>query len=197
MVEQITGRFDRDAEAYIRLQAPEYHVRHVERFALGTTYPAIVDSVEDMLGEPSLVGRTRLVVDGTGVGVPVVNMFQQRGRPLLPIVITGGDAISYMGRTVRVPKRDLVSVLQVLFHSKRLKIAAGVNERDTLLGELANFSAKITQHANDTYEAWREGQHDDLVLALALACWSFERGSGSPGVNLRMTGVGQKELIRR
>ena len=111
-----------------------------------------------MLGEPSLVGRTRLVVDGTGVGVPVVNMFQQRGRPLLPIVITGGDAISYIGGTVRVPKRDLVSVLQVLFHSKRLKIAAGVNERDTLLGELANFSAKITQHANDTYEAWREGE---------------------------------------
>ena len=77
--------------------------------------------------------------------------------------------------------------------SKRLKIAAGVAERDTLLGELANFSAKITQHANDTYEAWREGQHDDLVLALALACWSFERGSGSPGVNLRMTGLGQQE----
>jgi hypothetical protein len=132
-------------------------------------------------------------VDGTGVGVPVVNMFQQRGRPLLPIVITGGDAISYMGRTVRVPKRDLVSVLQVLFHSKRLKIAAGVAERDTLLGELANFSAKITQHANDTYEAWREGQHDDLVLALALACWSFERGSGSRAVNLQMTGLGQQE----
>ena len=98
-----------------------------------------------------------------------------------------------MGRTVRVPKRDLVSVLQVLFHSKRLKIAAGVNERDTLLGELANFSAKITQHANDTYEAWREGQHDDLVLALALACWSFERGSGSRAVNLHMTGLGHQE----
>jgi hypothetical protein len=193
VVEQVTRRFDPWAEAYIQLQAPEYRVRHVERFPLGTTYPAIVDGVEDTLADPALTGKTRLVVDGTGVGVPVVNMFQQRGRPLLPIVITGGDSISYMGRTVRVPKRDLVSVLQVLFHSKRLKIAAGVAERDTLLGELANFSAKITQHANDTYEAWREGQHDDLVLALALACWSFERGSGSRAVNLHMTRVGQQE----
>jgi hypothetical protein len=197
VVEQLTRRFDPWAEAYIQLQAREYRVRHVERFPLGTTYPAIVDGVEETLADPALTGKTRLVVDGTGVGVPVVNMFQQRGRHLLPIVITGGDAISYMGRTVRVPKRDLVSVLQVLFHSKRLKIAAGVNERDTLLGELANFSAKITPYANHTYEAWREGQHDDLVLALALACWSFERGTGSPGVNLRMTGLGQKELIRR
>ena len=82
------------------------------------------------------------------------------------------------------PKRDLVSVLQVLLQSKRLKIAAGIEHRDLLLNELSTFSAKITTTAHDTYEAWREGQHDDLVLALALACWSFERATGSPRVRL-------------
>jgi hypothetical protein len=25
--------------------------------------------------------------------------------------------------------------------------------------------------AHDSYEHWREGDHDDLVLAAALACW--------------------------
>src|SRR4051794_39033210 len=65
----------RDGE---RLQAPEYRVRHAERFALGTTYPVIVDRVEDRVAEPALIWKTRLVVDGTGVGVPVVNKFQQR-----------------------------------------------------------------------------------------------------------------------
>ena len=24
---------------------------------------------------------------------------------------------------------------------------------------------------NDTCQAWREGDHDDLVLAVAVACW--------------------------
>ena len=129
------------------------------------------------------------MIDGTGVGAPVVDQFLRRGAPLLPVVITGGDAISYKGRTVRVPKRDLVSALQVLFQNKRLKIAVDIAERDVLLNELMNFSAKITTSAHDTYEAWREGDHDDLVLALAFACWSFERHSPSAGVNLRVTGL--------
>ena len=30
---------------------------------------------------------------------------------------------------------------------------------------------KIIDNANDTYGAWREGTHDDLVLAVALAVW--------------------------
>ena len=33
-------------------------------------------------------------------------------------------------------------------------------------------------HTHDTYGAWREGVHDDLVLATALACWYAERIGG-------------------
>jgi hypothetical protein len=197
VVERIAQKWDDDLEACIQLQAPEYRVRHVERLALGTTYPDVVDRVEELLNDPLLADRTRLVIDGTGVGVPVMNMFQQRGRSLLPVMITGGDSTTYAGRIVRVPKRNLVSVLQVLFQSHRLKIAAGVDERDTLLRELANFSAKITIAAHDTFEAWREGQHDDLVLALALACWSFERSSGSGQVNLRVNAFSGSGAIFR
>ena len=32
--------------------------------------------------------------------------------------------------------------------------------------------------AHDIYGAWREGQHDDLVLATALAVWFGERMGG-------------------
>ena len=28
---------------------------------------------------------------------------------------------------------------------------------------------------HDSYEAWREGDHDDLVLSLALAVWYGQR----------------------
>ena len=57
VVEQVTSCFDLEAEGYIRLQAPEYRVRHVERFPLGTTYPAIVDGVEETLADPALTGK--------------------------------------------------------------------------------------------------------------------------------------------
>ena len=36
---------------------------------------------------------------------------------------------------------------------------------------LEAFRVKITEAANETFGAWREGQHDDLLLAVALAAW--------------------------
>jgi hypothetical protein len=72
-----------------------------------------------------------------------------------------------------------VSNLQVLFQAGRLRVAEGLPEARTLINELINFRVKITANAHDTYEAWREGTHDDLVLAVALACWYGERNKSS------------------
>jgi hypothetical protein len=34
--------------------------------------------------------------------------------------------------------------------------------------------------AHDSYEAWWEGDHDELVLSVALPCWAGERFLGNP-----------------
>jgi len=44
-----------------------------------------------------------------------------------------------------------------------------------LVKELENFRVKITVNANETFESWRERDHDDLVLAVAMATWLGER----------------------
>jgi len=44
--------------------------------------------------------------------------------------------------------------------------------------ELQNFKLKITKSANDTYEAWRESVHDDLVLSVGMAVWYLEMQYG-------------------
>jgi hypothetical protein len=37
---------------------------------------------------------------------------------------------------------------------------------------MQHFRRKIDlRTAHDSYEHWREGDHDDLVLAVCLACW--------------------------
>lgn len=46
--------------------------------------------------------------------------------------------------------------------------------------EALNFKAKISLSGHECYAAcaagdWRDGAHDDLVLAVALACWYAER----------------------
>jgi hypothetical protein len=38
------------------------------------------------------------------------------------------------------------------------------------------FKVEITKSGHDTYgNDWRENEHDDLVLAVALAAWAGER----------------------
>jgi hypothetical protein len=59
-----------------------------------------------------------------------------------------------------------------------------------LVKELENFKVKVsTRTAHDSYEAWRESDHDDLVLALALACWWRERRSQAVRLARRPVGL--------
>jgi len=160
-----------------------YAVRHLHRFPLGTPYPVIVTEVHGLLLQPSLQGHTRLVVDATGCGRPVVDLLTQARLDPVAVSIHGGDQVSHDGRHWRVPKRDLVGVLQVLLQTERLKIAAALPLAQTLTQELLTFRVTIDPRtAHDSYSAWREGMHDDLVLACALACWWGEQGAARPGV---------------
>jgi hypothetical protein len=65
--------------------------------------------------------------------------------------------------------------LQVLLQGRRLRVAQGLPAAQVLARELQNFRMKVTLTNSDNLGAWRENQHDDLVLAVALACWMAER----------------------
>jgi hypothetical protein len=159
-----------------------YHFRYLERLKLGTPYPQQVAHVKGIIERPPLRHNTTLALDYTGLGRPVADMFSLVRMPcaLYTVGIHGGDKAAWDEEDrslVRVPKRDLVAVVQVLLQSERLKIAEALPEAKTLVKELLNFKVKIDpQTAHDSYSAWRENIHDDLVLAVALACWIGEHG---------------------
>lgn len=166
-----------------KLSPPAYHFRYLERFTLGTAYPDQVQHVKSLVEQPPLKGKVKLVLDYTGCSRPVFDMFQAAkiSCPVYGVSIHGGDAVSHEGGLYRVPKRDLAAIVQVLLQSNRLKIAEALPEATTLVKELLNFKVKIDPvTAHDSYAAWREGVHDDLVLALALACWFAEHGPSPP-----------------
>lgn len=159
----------------------EYHLRHLERFDLGTPYPEIITRTRERLLDPRFGRRVCLVVDATGVGRAVVDLFIQSGLNPFAITITGGDTVTHERRDYRVPKRDLVGAMQVLLHTERIRFAERLPLRELLIQELTNFRVKIDLHtAHDSYESWREGQHDDLVLAVALPCWLGEQQWWAP-----------------
>jgi hypothetical protein len=155
----------------------ELQVRHLQRWQLNTPYTKIAEDLEAMFARPELAD-TEVVVDHTGVGRGVVDLLRQCKAPqlrnLIAVTITAGDAVSHEGLNWRVPKRDLVGAVQVPLEQGRLKIAPALQAGALLKRELENFKVKIDpKTAHDSYLAWRDGEHDDLVLAVALAVWYF------------------------
>jgi hypothetical protein len=141
-------------------------------------YPDVAEHVRRLMDAPELKGKAALAVDATGVGAAVVDMLRRSGLTFDAVTITGGDTETQSDYdSYRVPKRDLVGNLQVLLQSGRLKIVRSLEHAETLRAELLNFRVKINvATAHDSYEAWREGDHDDLVLAAALAAWKAQKG---------------------
>jgi hypothetical protein len=136
---------------------------------------------------PQLKDKTKLVVDATGVGRPVVDMLKQRGLKPIAIAIHGGDTVSADSGFLRVPKRDLVAAVQVMLQTERLKFASAIPALPQLIQELLAFRVKIDPTtAHDSYGSWREGTHDDLVLALAVAAWYGERPQAPNNASLNL-----------
>lgn len=163
-----------------------FQVGHLERLPLGTPYPAVVNHVGRLLAK--LPSGTELVIDLTGVGRPVFEMFVYSGIMPLGVVITPGVTETRDSFVCSVPKLTLVSRLQALLHQTRLKIQRDLAEAETLVRELQDFRVEFTASGNLTFNA-RSGKHDDLVLALAIAIWRAHGGG--------MSSYGHFEYTRR
>lgn len=186
---------DYTALVIVEHTAPRMAIRHVERPALGTPYPKIVSWVCNLLDAPQMADVKALLIDATGVGRAVLDMFRLIELPcdIIPITITGGNNASRDNSGMRyVPKRDLIASIQVPLQEKTLVFANGMPLGPVLRAELLNFKMKINTRGHDSYEAggasdWREGEHDDIVLAAALPCWYIQRGLG--GVPVSVSGA--------
>lgn len=168
-----------------------WEARALKRYNLGTPYLSIVADVLRICNRRELHPGVRLVLDATGVGVAVTEMFT-RALVDFPdvechtISITAGEgfsAVSTLARTNmvargqwRVSKIQLIGAIRECLESRRFKVSKDpvtgkpLEFAEVLVRELTNFREKITESANMTYEA-RQGQHDDLVLATCLPIW--------------------------
>ena len=179
-------------DADTTVEQSEYALRHLHRFPLGTPYTEIVPAVAALIRAGPLA-ESPVVVDQTGVGRAVVDMLRQAIGWVVPVSITGGHAVIVTeDRSFHVPKKELVTCLQVMMQSRRLRIARGLHEAAVLVRELQQFQVKISASAHETFGVWRDGQHDDLVLAVALACWWAER---HPPAHDSMFGGGGESLF--
>jgi hypothetical protein len=174
-----------------------YDLIRLDRVQLHTPYTTICRGIvkliqevyqlhmrEDELrpGQPVDVG---LAIDEGGVGKAVKDMLVEAieegieyGRPhlhFLPVTVHGGANTTVSGGYYHVPKRDLVHAGIVAYQNGALRVGK-LRHRDVLEEELRNYRLKqnlATGYA--AFEPLREGQHDDLLFAVCLGIWVWER----------------------
>jgi hypothetical protein len=144
----------------------ELHLRHLERMALGTSYPRIIKRITSLAG---ILPGVTVVIDATGVGRAVLDQMRDQGLDPVPVTITGGKHVIYDGDRWSVPKRSLVRPLVAALETGRLKMAKGLAEAEVLVRELQAFRRQITTTGYSTFEG--VGTYDDMVIAAALVCW--------------------------
>jgi hypothetical protein len=183
-----------------------YDVVHLERYDRGTPYPAVAAAVRARLERPELewteevggwavlrhggsvgstprrtqVRRGALVVDYTGVGRPVLALLRAAGLEHIPVTLHGGDAVTYDGCTARVPKRDVIGAAQIVLQARRLRVAPALPVADVLAAELLSYRVRIGPDPAEHGYGAREGEHDDLLIAMAVAVWHAERPGAWP-----------------
>jgi hypothetical protein len=158
---------------------PVYSLRHLHRYPPGTAYPAIFANVVEMLRSGPLPGAW-LLADYTGVGFAVLRLLLQglRGQvsyTFTAVTLTAGRGIvnPVIGE-LNVAKTELIGLAQSLLQTRRLLVARELPDTALLVRELKNYRPRVTLAPADV-TAGRDGIHDDLLLATALAALGGER----------------------
>lgn len=164
---------------------PPYALRHLHRFPPGTGFPVIADSVLTLLQTPPMPGSW-IITDYTGVGRAVMRLILDslRGRvdhTWTAVLLNAGQGESVIANgEMLVAKTELVGTLQVLLQTRRLQIASDLPDAKLLARELENYRPKVVLAPTEVTQ-WRNGAHDDLILAVALAAWGGERALRQEG----------------
>ena len=122
-----------------------------------------------------------------GVGAPAVDLLREaRRRQPVAVTITAGERATQARDGWHVPKRDLVTGLQVMYERDELLMSGELREVERLIQELTAMQVRLSGSGHESYAVWREGAHDDLVLAVALPVWKAKQGRKSPWGRVRL-----------
>lgn len=172
--------------------------RHLERAKLGTDYTRVADRLQELhdgivreveqtnvirkrtRGKPETISAPEVYLDATGLGSPFLDFFvKHHGNVHVnAVTITSGDKETEVKEykayaQLHVGKSALVNRMQLLLGTKRLDIP-NTSEGKELAHELKVFEGRVTASRNVSYNA-KEGEHDDLLIAAALAVWQQAR----------------------
>lgn len=120
----------------------------------------------DLIAQTSaLYGNAPVLIDSSGIGDPIHDFLRARGVPVYPYLLTGQR------------KTQLIQNLSVSIQTKVVSFP----DLPVLRQELSQYQYTITPSGGFSYSA-PDGEHDDTVIALALATWAAQHypSQGTP-----------------
>ncbi len=112
----------------------------------------------DLIAQTSaLYGGAPVLIDSTGIGDPIHDFLRARGVPVFPYMLIGQRKV------------QLIQNLSVTIQTKSVSFP-GI---PVLRQELSAYQYTISPSGGFTYSA-PDGEHDDTVIALALAVWAAQ-----------------------
>lgn len=184
------------AAELVNTENDEFNIPMFERLQLGTPFGQVIDRVLQVRDGIKRIqdqrdldagmqtedlnnyGPDEILVDQSGLGDPVVEEMRRRDLFVTGVLLTGGNQVFQENLTLHIAKTALVSRLQVLFGDHRIHFAKGGPLAEKMIEELENFRLKVTPAANLQFEPFKTGIHDDLIVALGLACFRRYRPFG-------------------
>ncbi len=160
-----------------------YACRHLRRWpSPATTYPALVAHLGEMLRDPLLIGSDLIVEAGPSIKVILALLRKARlGARIRPVEVTAGAESGYVEGVWKVAKAVAIETARQILQEDRLvfddqmpqEVMTTTPSAQTIYQSLLMYPYNRTPTTNDAF-ASREGVDDDLILALALACWFAE-----------------------
>ena len=168
------------------------------------SYDRLARFTQELMQSASLGERSTLLIDGTGIGEAVYDIYTSKGLEPVKIIFTSGETASMERNRAeqskrfndisgyKVPKVDMVSAAQVIFQQGRIRFAPDLPFRDECLEQLQSFVGKVNERTeNVKYENLTDEIHDDFVVNILMASWYAIHmdaeayiGSESPGYGL-------------
>ncbi len=170
-----------------KLKDDVFHVVAWERYDLHEDYADVRADVNRRIGSvvQNSGSEVVLAIDRTGVGVAEEEYYRNDNPHkafLAPIHFSPGSKANTDGTVIHVPRDHMVHLAVAWAQEGKIKLSkrlVDTPEARIFESELRSFVGKQKPRTgNVSYEAWREREHDDLVFALAMACWCAYQGLG-------------------
>src|SRR5258707_5712986 len=96
-----------------------------------------------LLARPPLVGNCELVIDETGVGRAVGDIFDTAGMSPTRVTITAGVEQSHVNGSWHVLKQGLISTLDAPLHTREARLAEEMFGAGPIQGEPEEFRRQV------------------------------------------------------